>query len=226
MKTDRVTCEYCAVLNPPDGKRCIACGAPLPVKSTPPLRVTVVDSPPLPLADAARLEPPSISQPLKEGASVVAAGLGALGVGTILLRGSAQIIAVAVAGFIIGINTGQATIITRTLPLMMLLALSGGALTGLCVGLVNKRAFWSLISAPGGALLGTVLAIFLSLNKIRNVPWLAIFAITGAVLFALLGGRPPSRKSLRCLQIIRPVAGMIIGLLFSLFGFLVMYHTY
>jgi len=88
MKTDRVTCEYCAVLNPPDGKRCIACGAPLPVKSTPPLRVTVVDSPPLPLADAARLEPPSISQPLKEGASVVAAGLGALGVGTILLRGS------------------------------------------------------------------------------------------------------------------------------------------
>ncbi len=226
MKTDRVTCEYCAVLNPPDGKRCVACGAPLPVKSTPSMKVTIIDSPPLPPADAAQLEPPSISQQLKEGASVAAAGLGALGIGSILLRAAAQMIAAAAAGFIIGINTGQATHITRTVPLMMLLALSGGALTGLCVGLVHKRAFWSLISAPGGALLGTVLAIFLSLNKIRNVPWLAILSIFGAVLTALLGGRQPSRKAIRCFQIIPPISGMIVGLLFSLFGFLVMYHIY
>lgn len=226
MKTDRITCEYCAVLNPPDGKRCAACGAPLPVKRTPPLRVTVVEPPRSPEANPTPLESQPIAQQLKEGMAVVGTSLGALGIGTIILRTVAQIVAVAAASFIIGINSGQSTIITRTVPLMILLALTGGALTGLCVGLVVKRAFWTLVSAPAGALLGTILAIFLSLNKSHGIPWLAIFSAAGAILFALLGGRQPARKSLRCVQVIRPILGVIGGLLFSLLGFLVMYRIY
>lgn len=226
MKIDRITCEYCAVLNPPDGKRCIACGAPLPVKVTPPLRVTVVEPPLSQSVSPNPLESQPIAQQLKEGMAVVGTSLGALGIGTIILRALAQIIAIAGASFIIGINTGQATIVTRTVPLMILLALGGGALTGLCVGLVVKRAFWTLVSAPAGALFGTILAIFLSLNKTHNIPWLALFSTAGAILFALLGGRPSSGKSLRCVQVIRPIFGLIGGLLFSLLGFLVTYRIY
>lgn len=226
MKTDRITCEYCAVLNPPDGKRCIACGAPLPVKLSPPPRVTVVEPVHSPVANPAPLESQPVSQQLKEGLAVVGSSLGALGIGTILLRTAAEIFAVAGAGFIIGINAGQAAAATLTVPLMILLALTGGALTGLCVGLVIKRAFWTLVSAPAGALLGTILAIFLSLSKSHGIPWVALFSTAGAIFFALLGGRQPSRKTLRCVQVIRPLLGLACGLLFGLIGFLVTYRTY
>jgi len=167
-----------------------------------------------------------MNQQLKEGLAVVGSSLGILGVGTMLLRAAAQIAAVAVASLIIGINAGQSAIVTRTVPLMMLLALAGGGLTGLSVGLSVKRAFWTLVSAPAGALLGSALAIFLSLNNSYTVPWMALFSAAGAVLLALLGGRQPSRKSLPCLQKLRPWLGLAVGLLFGLIGFGITYRIY
>ncbi len=157
---------------------------------------------------------------------MAATGLGALGIGTLLLRLTAEAAAIAGATLIIGVNAGSASTSFQSAPFYSLLAAVGGALTGLCVGLVIKRIFWSLISAPAGALLGTLLVVFFRLNAQSHFPWSVLLSAAGAMFFALLGGRRGGRLPLRCLQVVRPILGLIGGVLFGLLGFLISHRIY
>ena len=220
MKTNLILCEYCARLNPKDGGRCVACGAPLPVNVTPPVRVTVVEPSPAATVQPQMVASEPLSQQLKEGMAVVGSSLGVIGIGGLLLRTAAKAAAIAGAGLIIGMTSGNSASTFQSPVLLSLLAVAGGGIAGACVGLVSKRIFWTLVSAPAGALLGSLLSTILQLSN-RDIPWTALLAIAGAVIFALLGGRRPAANKLRCLQYLRPVLGLAGGLLFTLVGFLI-----
>lgn len=220
-------CEYCASHNPAGGQRCIACGAPLPVSRFIPPKVTLVES---------SVAPPSVNlhqeedQPLgkivSEGAAIVGSGLGLLGIGGLILRTVAEAVAIAVSAYIIGMHAGTADINMRGPALYFLIALGGGGLLGLSVGLVTKRVLFTLLSAPFGTILGGYLIpVFLSL-KTPVSPWPALFAVAGGVLFALLGGHRSSNKTLACYQRARPFLGLLGGLFFGLLGYLVFHRIY
>jgi hypothetical protein len=225
MEEKSITCTYCAAINPWGTGRCLACGAPIELPVTPPMRVTVVDTPESPPVNTPEVPSTPISQQLKEGLTAVGSGLGALGVFTIIARTVAEAVAIAVSAFIIGSNAGSANATFQGAALYLLLAAGGGALLGLCVGLVSKRIIFTLLSAPVGTILGGVLARVLSLNAPRT-PWLALFGIAGGVFFALLGGRRSAGMSLPCFQRARPILGLIGGLLFGLLGYAINYRIY
>lgn len=198
----------------------------MPVRSFKPLTVTEVDTPagttPQPLSQVTQ----PISSQLKDGLSVAAAGLGALGIGTLLLRLTAEAAAVAGAALIIGMHAGSAGISFQSTAFYLFLAVAGGALVGLCVGLVTKRVFWSLVSAPAGALVGSLLAGVLRPSAASPFPWSVLLAAAGAAFFALLGGRRSGSVPLRCLQVVRPLLGLIGGALFGMLGFLITHRIY
>lgn len=226
MSNKRVNCEYCSTLNPAGQNQCIACGAPLPVPSIGPVRITEVNSPASTIAEPISQIPQSMSQQMKDGVAVAAAGLGALGIGTLLLRLAAEAAAIACAALIIGLNAGSASISFKSAPLYLFLAAAGGGLTGLCVGLVTKRVFWSLVSAPAGALIGSIPVIFFHPNTLSQFTWSVFLSTIGAMLFALLGGRRGSKVPLHCLQRVRPILGLIGGLLFGMLGFFISHRIY
>jgi hypothetical protein len=224
MPNPSLTCDYCASHNPIGETRCVACGAPLPLPSPPVTKITRVETPITP--------PPAFSTPaepigeeLKKAAGAIGSTIGALSIGTYLLRTAAEAVAIAVSAFIIGLNAGSAPTNLHGNTLYFLLALGGGGLVGLCIGLVSKRVVWTLLSAPFGALLGTVAAIFLQLNQPRQ-PWMAIFALGGAVLLALLGSYRSSGGLIPCYQRLRPFLGLAGGLVFGLLGYAAGFKVY
>lgn len=222
-----LTCDHCATLNPGGRATCIACGAPLVPPAPPPLRVTEIESPQpapeiqTPLPQSSDVD--NISRQIKEGAALVGSSLGGLGIGTLVLRTLAEAIAIAVAAIVVGVNSGSVAR-NNYLPLLML-ALVGGGLIGLCVGSVTKRFLFSLLSAPVGALLGSVTGVLLQLNK-TTFPWMALLSLAGAVLLALLGGKRAAATKLACYQRARPWLGLAGGLLFGLIGFAAGYRIY
>lgn len=224
MPNPFLTCDYCATHNSVGSARCAACGAPLPLPKPP---VTVITRMETPVAPPPTFTPPSepIGEELKKAAGAIGSTIGALSIGTILLRTAAEAVAIAVSAFIIGLNAGSAPINLGNNSLYLLLAAGGGGLVGLCVGLVSKRVVWTLLSAPFGALLGTVAAILLGFNVPRQ-PWMALFALGGAVLFALLGSYRSSGGLLPCYQRIRPFLGLIGGLIFGLLGYAAGFKVY
>lgn len=225
--TQTITCDHCGTHNPAGQAACIACGAPLVPPVTPPLRVTEVETPvfstPEPAPEITPIDTGNLSQQLKEGAALVGSSLGGLGIGTLLLRTLAEAIAIAVAALFVGVNSGSVAR-NNYLPLL-LLALAGGGLIGLCVGSVTKRFLFSLLSAPVGALLGSVTGVLLQLNK-TAFPWMALLSLAGAVALALLGGKRSATTKLACFQRARPWLGLIGGLLFGLIGFAAGYRIY
>jgi hypothetical protein len=226
-RPQNITCEYCATRNLAGGHRCIACGAPLPVEIIQPLHVDEVESTiPAPELSPIPADNQPLSQQLKEGAAVVGSGLGVLGIGGLILRTVAEAVAIAVAAYIIGMFAGSADITMRGPVLYLLIALGGGGLVGLCVGLVTKRTIFTLLSAPFGTILGGYLVpIIFSLNTPRS-PWQALFALAGGVLFALLGSRRSTNKIFACYQRARPFLGLIGGLIFGLLGYFVFHRIY
>ncbi|HPS41016.1 MAG TPA: hypothetical protein PK040_00330 [Anaerolineaceae bacterium] len=220
-------CDYCATLNPGGRATCIACGAPLVPPVILPVRVTEVETSAPPILDSTPQFTPvdteNIGQQLKEGAALVGASLGGLGIGTLVLRTLAEAIAIAVAAIVVGVNSGSVAR-NNYLPLLML-ALVGGGLIGLCVGSVTKRFLFSLLSAPVGALLGSVTGVLLQLNK-TAFPWMALLSLAGAVALALLGGKSAAATKLACYQRARPWLGLAGGLLFGLIGFAAGYRIY
>lgn len=221
MSPTQITCAFCGVLNNPSDYNCSACGAPLEVSKPTPVTVTMVPEPmdisaAEPGATAAPGEP--VNQQLKEGIAAVGAGLGLAGVGGLLLRTVAEALAIMTAALLVGLNAGKVCPFPNGWFLFLLLGGGGGALVGLSVGSVVKRAIFVLFSAPLGALLGIVLANTLKLDASRTV-WLPLFAITGACFLALLGGRSNRTARFAGYQRFRPLLGAIGGLIFGLIGF-------
>lgn len=221
---DRLTCDYCGRFNPAQGARCIGCGAPLTVPAPRGVTVTIAESAPEPVFEPA---PPPIaaSDEVKDVLKTAGAGIGMLGIGSVLLRLAAEGLAIALSAFIIGLNAGSSAAgLNRYLP-YLLLAAAAGVLVGLSVALVTKRVFWTLVSAPAGAVAGSMLAAILRLPS-NSFPLTALLSAAGAVILALLGGRRPRGLPLRCLGYIRPILGVLGGLLFGLLGFFVSYRIY
>ncbi len=222
-----ITCAYCNTVNPPLRTNCLACGAPLPVPIRPPVRVTMVEpiTPPVPFNTPPSPAPDldAIGQQLKQGAAVLGTGIGALGIGTIVLRSVAEGVAIVISAFLIGLNSGNAIINLNGPTPYILVAGIGGALLGLVVGSVNKRLLFTLLSAPFGAVLGTIVAITLS-GLLPRGPWGGLLTFSGSVTFALLGGKRSGGNG--CYQRIRPVLGLVGGLLFGLLGFAAGYRVY
>ena len=241
MANDTLTCPFCSAGNQASAYKCVACGAPLdPSKGTPaylkamgvpsspepveppsPMTTTeVTPSPDVP-EPAAPVEP--VKQQLKEGAATVAAGLGLVGVGGLIMRTIAEALAILTAALVIGYNAGHVAI-NNWLP-FLLLGVAGGIAVGLAVGSVIKRSVFALFSAPFGALIGVFAAISLKLNQ-RGTMWLPLFTIAGACLLAVLGGRSNRAGRFQVYQRLRPVLGAIGGILFSLLGFAIGHVIY
>lgn len=220
MAPTQITCAFCGVLNNAADNNCMACGAPLEISKPAPVTVTVVpDS--LDISAAETFSTATPGEPLKqqfsEGISAVGAGLGLAGVGGLLLRTVAEALAILIAAIVIGFNAGRVSPFPNGFP-FLLLGVGGSALVGLAVGSVVKRAVFVLFSAPFGALLGVGAATLLKLNVART-PWLPLFAIAGACLLALLGGRSNRTARFAGYQRFRPLLGAIGGILFGLIGF-------
>lgn len=215
-----VACEYCGRDQPADNRRCVSCGAPLPVPQTPPLRVSVVnDAAPIPTPPT-----PGVGDTLQDGLKTVGALAGSLGIGSIVLRVAAQGIAIAVSSFIVGLTAGNAAAGQPAYLLHILTALVGGALLGVVVTLVKKRTIWTLLAAPTGTILGSVAARLLpDLNP--ALPLNVLITLAGGLLLSVLGGYRSRGARIPCLQVLQPVAGAIGGLLFALLGFYVMYRV-
>jgi hypothetical protein len=216
-----VTCEYCGRDQPAEHLRCIGCGAPLPIPRSEPLRVSVVDSPsgtiPSPAAS-------SVGDTLQEGLKTVGALAGTLGIGSIVLRVTAQGIAIAVSSFIVGLTAGNSASGQTGYLLHLLTALFGGVLLGVVVTLVKKRTIWTLLAAPTGTILGSVAARLLP-EANPTMPINTLLALAGGLLLAVLGGYRTRGARIPFLKVLQPVVGAIGGLLFALLGFFVMYRV-
>lgn len=220
-----ITCEYCGREQPSEPARCIGCGAPLPVPQPVQTRVTYVDEPSRVAAPTISDEPLVNTDQLKEGLATAGAVVGSLGIGSIVLRLAAEALAISFSALIIGVNGGTYAVGLNSYAGILLASLAGGALVGVCVTLSRKRTVLTLLSAPAGALLGTVLIMLLP-DPSSHFPLGMLAAAGGAVIFALLGRRVPSKLPLRCLTALHPVLGAISGLLFALLGFYIMYRIY
>jgi len=189
----------------------VAAAAVLPIPPTPVEAAPIMEEP---------LQPPAepLKETLKEGIAAVGAGLGLAGVGGLLMRTLAEALAIVLAAIMVGFNAGRVSPFPNGWFLFLLLAAGGGAAVGLAVGSVVKRGIFALFSAPFGALVGIGAALALKLNALRT-PWLPLFTIAGACLFALLGGRPNSSARFTRYQRIRPLLGALGGIFFALIGF-------
>jgi hypothetical protein len=216
-----ITCEYCGRDQDPGSPRCVACGAPLPVPRSKPLRVEVIDSPTQPIPAAGT---PEVADTLQDGLKAVGAVAGSLGIGTIVLRVAAQGIAIAVSSFILGLTAGsEASGLNRYFP-HLLTALLGGVLLGIVVTLVKKRSVMTLLAAPAGTILGSVVARLVpDINP--ALPLNALLTLAGGLLLATLGGYRSRAVRIPCLKVLQPIAGAIGGLLFALLGFIVLYRA-
>lgn len=220
MASNQISCPYCATLNTPSSSNCIACGAPIVLPRFQPVTITRVTEPATLSTPLQNTQPGVPSQPLgqqvKEGLAAVGAGLGFAGIGGLILRTLAEALAIAVAAVIIGFTAGSAA---DGIAPFALIAITGGALIGLSVGLVIKRSMFVLFSAPFGALGGTLLAMAFGLNAPGAV-WLPLCATAAACTLALLGGRRNASAGVfRVYQRLRPWLGLLGGVVFALIGY-------
>ena len=104
------------------------------------------------------------------------------------------------------------------------IALLGGALLGVVVTLVKKRTIWTLLAAPAGTILGSLIARLLPISG-AGLPFSALLALAGGLLLSVLGGYRSRGSRIPCLKVLQPIAGAMGGLLFGLLGFLLMYRV-
>ena len=124
-------------------------------------------------------------------------------------RTVAEAIAISVSAFIIGAAGGAAGV--------GFLGVLGGIALGIAVGLTQKNFYITLISAPGGAMIGLVMgAIFWVTGSSKIYPVIAaLFAILGA----MIGGRRQAAFTRRnWWEKLRPFFGALGGLVFGLLG--------
>lgn len=241
MPSNSLPCPFCGAGNDAAAHTCIACGAPLDPSKATPTYLKAMGVPPSPepvdtpstmttteVSPSSGIPEPSapvepVKKQLKEGAAAVAAGLGLVGVGGLIMRTIAEALAILTAALVIGYNAGHVAI--NNWPPYLLLGVAGGMAVGIAVGSVIKRSVFALISAPFGALIGVFAAISLRLNQ-RGTMWLPLFTIAGACLLAVLGGRSNRSGRFQVYQRLRPILGAIGGILFSLLGFAIGHVIY
>lgn len=224
MPNASISCIYCGASNPVGANRCVACGAPIDIPVTPPVRVTVVNTPratvspvvskdttPEQIRDA--LEAAPINNSLKEGLMAAGAGLGTLGIGTFFARTAAEAASIAFSAFMVGYfaaATGN-----------FLIAAAGGLVIGLTVGLVVKRPLAVLLSAPLGTIAGLAAGYFLQ-SSMPGWPLIPLLGTVGGALLGLLGGKRGSTSGVaKWYTRFRPLLGMGGGLLFAVLGYVI-----
>lgn len=213
-------CDYCGRTNPEGGERCQACGALLAHLPLPETRVTYMDSPSTPEAEQAFAELQPAGDTLREGLKTAGMVAGSIGIGALILRVAAQAFAIAFSAFIIGAAAGtSAASPYEPSRLHFFTAILGGALLGVVITLLRKRSIWTLLAAPLGSGLGLLVSSFLSAPG-RPLPWAAQFALAGALLFAILGGKRTRGNPIPCLKVLQPIFGALGGLLFALLGYI------
>ncbi len=241
MPSNSLPCPFCGAGNDAAAHTCIACGAPLdPSKATPTyLKAMGVPPSPEPVVTPSETTNPEVSpsatvpeptapvepvkKQLKEGAAAVAAGLGLVGVGGLIMRTIAEALAILFSSLLIGYNAGHVAI--NNWPPYLLLGAAGGLAVGIAVGSVIKRSVFALFSAPFGALVGIFAASSLRLDQ-RGTYWLPLFTAAGACLLAVLGGRSNRSGRFQAYQRLRPILGAIGGFLFALLGFAIGHVIY
>lgn len=227
MPNASLTCKYCGANNPSGTDRCMACGAPIDLPVIPPVSVTVVNTParnitppvnvqradttPEQIRDAFDAAP--INDQLKEGLKAAGMGVAALGVGTFFARTASEAAAIAFSAFMIGYfssATGNKW-----------LAIPGGLVIGLMVGLAVKRPLGALLSAPLGTLIGLG-AGFLLQSSFPTLPLPPLLALIGGAFLAIIGSRRSSGNVVaKWYGRFRPLLGMAGGFVFALLGYII-----
>ena len=203
MTAKNLICAYCHTQNPLDKHSCLACGAPLPKM----LQPAPVVSKPKPIAA------PDI--PLdtvrKAGEEVDKLFTTAVYAYSLLWRTVAEALVITLVGLGIGITAG-----TTGVPF---LGVTGGVLVGLAVGWAIKAAYFTMLMAPAGMVLGAVFGLLLwavGLPRLVVLPMIAL-----AVIGGWLGGRRVPFRRRNTWEKIRPLLGMLGGLGFGLIGTLI-----
>jgi hypothetical protein len=226
MPKSSLTCVYCGANNPAGTARCNACGAPIEIPVTPPVRVTMVnnqvnkpvrrpvttqraETTPEQVRDA--LEAAPINEQLKEGLKAVGVGAASLGVGSFVARTAAESVAIAFSALLCGYFGARGGHFG--------LGLLGGVVIGLLVGLVVKRPLGVLISAPISTIGGLAAGFFLQ-ETLPGLPLPVLLGMAGGGLFAVIGGRRSGSNVIsKWYGRIRPFLGMAGGFLFALLGY-------
>ncbi len=168
------------------------------------------DTTPEQIRDA--LEAAPNNQSLKEGLMAAGAGIGALGVGTFIARTAAEAVSIAISTFLVGYFGALS-------HSSIVIALFGGVLIGLLVGLVVKRPWAVLLSAPIGTIAGLAVAYFLQ-SSVPGLPLSPLLGTASGGLLALIGGRRGSMNGVaKWYTRLRPFLGMTGGFIFVLIGF-------
>jgi hypothetical protein len=225
MSANSITCKYCDAKNPAGTNLCVSCGAPIEIPIVPPVTVTTINTParnitppvtaqradttPEQINDA--LDAAPINEQLKEGLKAAGLGVGALGIGTFFARTASEAAAIAFSSFIIGYFSAA----TRS----ALLAIAGGMVIGLMVGLAVKRPIGALLSAPFGTIAGLVAGRLLQAS-FTALPLPGLLALIGGGLVAIIGSRSRSSNVVsKWYGRFRPFLGMAGGFIFAMIGY-------
>jgi hypothetical protein len=191
---------------------------------TTPVRVTVVNTPPLTASAVASkdttpeqirdaLEAAPINNSLKEGLLAAGAGLGTLGIGIFFARTAAEAASIAFSSFMVGYFSAAAG--------NFMIAAAGGLLIGLMVGSVVKRPLAVLLSAPLGTLAGLAAGYFLQ-SYLPGWPLIPLLGTAGGALLGLLGGKRGTMTGVaKWYTRFRPLLGVAGGLLFAVLGYVI-----
>lgn len=188
----RIVCEYCNASNPEKEKICVACGAPLP-KIKPAVKT------------------PKSTKPVsveKTDHSIETAEKIANLTSSIWLAVFDAIIIAAVS-LAIGITGG---VVEQPVA-----GVAGAALLGFSVSISIKNSLTTIISAPIGLLLGSILCIIAMLLHFPTYVF-PILLTAAACFTAVYGGHKVPYKFRTTWLKIRPYLGTIGGLIFGLIG--------
>ena len=187
-----IVCEYCNASNPEKEKNCVACGAPLVQKKSttikPKIAKTVVTEKPDQSVETAR-----------KIANVYSS----------IFLGILDAIIIAAVSFSIGLAGG---IVNQPV-----LGVVGAALLGFAVSITIKNGLITIISAPIGVLIGSILCIIAMLFHLPTFVF-PILLTAAACFTAIFGGRKVPYKIRTLWLKIRPYLGTLGGFIFGLIG--------
>lgn len=196
---NKIVCAYCSRINNADLDHCEACGAPIE-----PGLVENIEEVQVPVVLEPSIDTPDPSDELEQVQKVLQVAGATYGV---IWRTIGEAIAVAIVAFGLGI-LGALTDVGPG-------ALLGAVLMGAAVGWVVKGFWPTLLGAPLGALIGTILGglIWVSGGDPR---WVVVATSLAAISGAVLGGRRSS--AMNWWERFRPLFGALGAGFFALWG--------